>query len=159
MCSDRTIEPPLKRPRGDSVPLTKAKRRSNRSLGPLLVAHMRGRATGALSTDDIMRLTRRRVMHGTLVDANVLIDIFTEDEAWMGWPAAMLEDAAESGLLYINPIAYAEVSLAFTRIEDLDDALPRVIRRAELPWDAGFLATKVYARYWTNFPTLRVIAP
>ena len=87
-------------------------------------------------------------MAATLVDANVLLDILTEDEEWGDWSAAMLEQAAHQGALIINPIIYAEVSLGFSRIEDLDEALPaRYYRRAELPWAAGFLAAKAFVRY------------
>lgn len=98
-------------------------------------------------------------MRGTLVDANVLIDIFSQDETWLDWSAAMLEDAAGSGRLYINPIVYAEVSLLFDRIEDLDDALPPALSRAELPWEAGFLAAKVYERYRRQGGTRRSPLP
>jgi len=87
-------------------------------------------------------------MAATLVDANVLIDVLTEDEEWCDWSAAMLEQSAHQGSLVINPIIYAEVSLGFTRIEDLDEALPsRYYRRAELPWAAGFLAAKAFFQY------------
>ena len=85
-------------------------------------------------------------MSATLVDANVLIDVLTEDDEWFDWSSSMLEDAAHQGSLIINPIIYAEVSLGFTRIEDLDEALPlHYYRRAELPWAAGFLAAKAMA--------------
>ena len=87
-------------------------------------------------------------MAGTLVDSNVILDVFTEDEQWMEWSSAMLEQAAHDGMLYINPIIYAEVSLRFDRIEELDEALPPAYyRRAALPWDAGFLAAKAFAKY------------
>jgi predicted nucleic acid-binding protein len=87
-------------------------------------------------------------MTGTLVDANVLLDILTEDEEWLDWSSAMLEEAAHAGPLFINPIVYAEVSFHFTRVEDLDDALPREhYRRADLPWPAGFLAGHAYQKY------------
>ena len=87
-------------------------------------------------------------MAGTLVDSNVLLDLFTEDGDWLDWSAAMLEEAAHAGALYINPIIYAEVSVRFYRIEDLDEALPRrYFRRAELPWAAGFLAGHAYLAY------------
>lgn len=87
-------------------------------------------------------------MNGTLVDANVVLDIAAEDEAWCDWSASMLEQAANTGPLYINPIIYAEVCVNFTRIEDADDALPlSFYRRAELPWPAAFLAGRVYGAY------------
>jgi predicted nucleic acid-binding protein len=85
---------------------------------------------------------------GTLVDSNVLLDVLTEDVEWFDWSAAMLGNAADAGSLYINPIIYAEVSLRFRRIEELDEALPaEYYRRADLPWAAGFLAGHAFARY------------
>ena len=48
----------------------------------------------------------------------------------------------------ISPIVYAEVSVGFDRIEDLDDALPESeFEREALPYDAGFLAGKAYLAY------------
>lgn len=85
---------------------------------------------------------------GTLVDSNVLLDVLTEDDEWFDWSAAMIERAANAEPLYINPIIYAEVSVGFSRIEELDEALPPgYYRRADLPWAAGFLAGHAYAKY------------
>jgi predicted nucleic acid-binding protein len=85
---------------------------------------------------------------GTLVDSNVILDVFTEDADWSDWSAAMLADAARSGILVINPIIYAEVSVRFDRIEDLDDALPeRYYRRLPLPFEAAFLAGQCFMKY------------
>lgn len=83
--------------------------------------------------------------HGTLVDSNVLLDILTEDATWQDWSANALADAVETGPVYINPVIYSEVSVRFTSIEALEDALPaRDYRRESLPWAAAFLAGKVY---------------
>jgi predicted nucleic acid-binding protein len=88
---------------------------------------------------------------GTLVDSNVLLDVLTEDKTWVEWSADALANAAESGPLYINPIIYAEVSVRFTRIEDLEDALPsQDYRRTHLPWEAAFLAGKAFLSYRRN---------
>jgi hypothetical protein len=85
---------------------------------------------------------------GTLVDSSVLLDIFTEDEEWLDWSSSMLEQAAQAGPVIINPIIYAEVSVRFPRIEDLDEALPAEHwRRAPLPWAAGFLAGHAFQKY------------
>ena len=87
----------------------------------------------------------------TLVDSTVLLDILTEDPAWIGWSTEALATAAEAGPLAINPIIYAEVSVRFSRVEDLDDALPPLdFRRLALPWDAGFLAGKAFSSYRRN---------
>jgi predicted nucleic acid-binding protein len=84
-----------------------------------------------------------------LVDANVLIDIATADPVWAGWSDAALSRALDQGQrLLINPIIYAEVSVAYLRIEELDAALPEaVFGREDLPWAAGFLAGKAYLSY------------
>jgi len=85
---------------------------------------------------------------GTLVDSNVLIDLLTEDEKWLDWSAASLEECADEGALFINPIIYAEISPLFDSIEAMDDALsPDYFRRADLPWEAGFLAGMAFVRY------------
>ncbi|WP_433688768.1 type II toxin-antitoxin system VapC family toxin [Micromonospora carbonacea] len=84
----------------------------------------------------------------TLVDTNVLLDIFTDDPKWADWSGEALAAARDDGLLVINPIVYAEVSVRFARVEELDDALPATdFLREELPYPAGFLAGKAYARY------------
>ncbi len=88
---------------------------------------------------------------GTLVDSNVLLDIFTEDASWLEWSTEALAAAAEAGPLYINPIVYAEVSVRFSRIEDLEEALPPAeFRRSAIPWVAAFLAGKAFVSYRRN---------
>lgn len=83
-----------------------------------------------------------------LVDANVILDIRTEDPAWYEWSAQALAGAADQHQLAINPIIYAEVSIDADRIEDLEDELPeRDYRRLPLPYEAGFLAGKAFLRY------------
>jgi predicted nucleic acid-binding protein len=84
----------------------------------------------------------------TLVDSNVLLDVLTEDRRWMDWSSQALAEAADRGSLVINPIIYAEVSVRFTRIEDLDSALPPdEFVRSPLPWAAAFLAAKCFVAY------------
>jgi predicted nucleic acid-binding protein len=84
---------------------------------------------------------------GTLVDSNVLLDVFTDDPKWSEWSAERLADAFDRGPTLINPIVYAEVSVGFERLEDLEDALPGAIEREDLPWEAGFLAGKCFVAY------------
>ena len=87
-------------------------------------------------------------MPATLVDSNVLLDYLNEDSEWEDWSAAMIESASDSGLLAINPIIYAEVSVRFATIEALDLALPsEYFTRAGLPWNASFLAAKAFEQY------------
>jgi predicted nucleic acid-binding protein len=84
----------------------------------------------------------------TLVDSNVLLDIATEDPDWYAWSADALARAADDGRLVINAIVYAEVSIGFSAIEELDDALPPdVFARERLPYEAAFLAGKAFLTY------------
>jgi predicted nucleic acid-binding protein len=97
---------------------------------------------------------------GTLVDANVLLDVLTEGARWLPWSMSALEAAAEAGPLLINQVVYSEVSTRFSRIEDLDDALPADdYRRAMMPWEAAFLADKAYVRYRRSGGTRRSTLP
>ena len=85
---------------------------------------------------------------GVLVDSSVILDVITEDDQWLDWSSAALERAASAGRLVINPIIYAEVSIGFDAVEDLDAALPSdYFERRPLPWEAGFLAGKGFLRY------------
>ena len=88
------------------------------------------------------------MMTTTLVDSNVLLDIAYDSAEWGDWSASMIATAAQSGRVVINPLVYAEVSVGFDRIEELDAALdPNTILRRPLPWEAGFLAGKVFLQY------------
>lgn len=83
-----------------------------------------------------------------LVDSNVLLDVLTEDPQWLDWSASALERAASAARLIINPIIYAEVSVGFARIEELEAALPpEYFERRPLPWEAAFLAGKCFKQY------------
>ena len=60
----------------------------------------------------------------------------------------MLARYAESGMLVINPIIYAEISIGFERIEELEEVLPTdSFRRDPLPWEAAYLAGKCFLAY------------
>ena len=83
-----------------------------------------------------------------LVDSSIILDIVTKDETWFAWSAETLADCARSNILAVNPIIYAEVSVGFEKIEELDAALPSAyFRRLPLPWEAAFLAGKCFLDY------------
>ena len=83
-----------------------------------------------------------------LVDSNVLLDVATGDPAWASWSSDALRDVADASILVINPLIYAEVSIGFSSIEALEEALPaELYRRENLPYEAAFLAGKVFLRY------------
>jgi predicted nucleic acid-binding protein len=84
----------------------------------------------------------------TLVDANVLLDLVTDDPAWSAWSQARLEEAALGGPVAINDVVYAEISTRYARIEDLDSMLAEaMIRIAPMPRSALFLAGKAFLRH------------
>jgi len=82
-----------------------------------------------------------------LIDSNILLDILTEDPHWFEWSSAQLSLLAESRVLCINPIIYAEISIGFDQIEPLNNTLPPEIRYSPLPKEACFLAGKAFTQY------------
>jgi hypothetical protein len=59
----------------------------------------------------------------TLVDSNVLLDIFGKTPIWWEWSLARLEEASSRGPLLINDVIFAETSIRFQTIADFDAAL------------------------------------
>jgi predicted nucleic acid-binding protein len=87
-------------------------------------------------------------MTAALIDTNILLDLMTEDPVWLSWSADALGEAADRFRLVINPIIYAEVSIRFSRIEELEVALPKTMfDREPLPYEAAFLAGKAFLAY------------
>jgi predicted nucleic acid-binding protein len=95
-----------------------------------------------------------------LVDSNVLLDVMTEDASWLSWSVSAIERAADTARLVINPVIYAEASVRFTRIEELDAALPsNLFEREPIPYEAAFLAGKAYLAYRRRGGTRRSPLP
>jgi predicted nucleic acid-binding protein len=84
---------------------------------------------------------------GMIVDTNILLDIYTQDEVWEERSAAAIAAAADVTVLVINPIIYGELSVGIERIEELDQFLGADFRRDSLPWEAAFLAGKAFLAY------------
>lgn len=83
-----------------------------------------------------------------LVDTNVLIDVLEDDPQWADWSIHQLRTQAQIHPLVINPIIYAELSLAFSTFEALDAVLDKLgFALREVPRPALFLAGKAFARY------------
>ena len=84
----------------------------------------------------------------TLVDSSVVLDVVTADPTWATWSEDALAKARDEGRLVINPIVYAEVSIGFDRIEELDEAVPAGdFDREQLPYEAGYVAGKAFVAY------------
>lgn len=83
-----------------------------------------------------------------LVDTNVLVDVLEDDPAWADWSIGQLRAQAQVHELLINPVIYAELSLAFDSVEALDDAIENMrLRLTGLPRPALFLAGRAFVKY------------
>lgn len=83
-----------------------------------------------------------------LVDTNVLLDVVEDDPTWADWSQRQLDAASLRGPICINPVIYAELSMAFARIEELEAVVTDGgLEIEEIPREALFLAGKVFLRY------------
>jgi len=99
-------------------------------------------------------------MTAVLIDSNVLLDLMTEDPQWYAWSASAIEKAADRFRLVINAIVYAEISVHYSQIEELDAALPKsTLEREEIPYEAAFLAGKSFLDYKRRGGTKRSPLP
>ena len=83
-----------------------------------------------------------------LVDSNVLLDLVTDDPGWAEWSRQQLAAVALTGELAINEVVFAEVSVRFVQIEQLETLLYRIgIALVASPRLALFIAGKAFGRY------------
>lgn len=83
-----------------------------------------------------------------LVDTNVLVDIAVRDPVWLPWSRGMIARIADSEALAINPIIYAEFSVRYDNIDEVNYLLPeQEFRREGLPWAAAFAAGAAFRVY------------
>ncbi|MFZ6762229.1 type II toxin-antitoxin system VapC family toxin [Pseudoroseomonas sp. WGS1072] len=84
----------------------------------------------------------------TLIDTNILLDLATDDPRWVDWSLRQLEAAAAQGPLLINDVVYAELSVRFPGIEQVDAFVAEAGLQLEpLTRPALFLAGKVFKAY------------
>ncbi|MDD2724926.1 MAG: type II toxin-antitoxin system VapC family toxin [Methylovulum sp.] len=70
------------------------------------------------------------------------------DPQWLPWARATLTDALLHDQVFINPLIYAELSIMYQASAQLDQVLNVLgIERAELPWEAAYLAGQAFVRY------------
>lgn len=83
-----------------------------------------------------------------VVDTNVLLDVATNDPQWANWSIQQLDAAAMQGPLIINDAVYAELSVRFARVEDVDGFVEAAgLTHQALPRAALFLAAKAFQKY------------
>jgi predicted nucleic acid-binding protein len=86
---------------------------------------------------------------GIMVDANVLLDILTDDPQWRMWSAGELRSARASGQILVNPIICAEVAPAFDFDWSRIDAwlTEAAIMKVPLPFAASTVAAAAHCEY------------
>ena len=83
-----------------------------------------------------------------LVDTNVILDVVQDDPVWAGWSQGQLDAWAVREALGINAVIYAELSIPYVRIEELEDTVHTAgLRFLEIPREALFLAGKAFLAY------------
>ena len=83
-----------------------------------------------------------------LVDSCVLIDVIEMDKEWADWSQTTLDEWGRRGPVCINPVVYAELSLAFSDPVSLDKTLEIVrVEYKEIPRPALFLAARAHQAY------------
>lgn len=96
----------------------------------------------------------------TLVDTNVLLDLVTNNAVWAEWSQRQLEAAAVRGPVLINDVVYAELSVGYLRMEEVDAALALGrVETAPMPRAALFLAGKVFQQYRASGGTRTGVLP
>lgn len=95
-----------------------------------------------------------------LVDTCVLLDVVQADARWADWSQEQLEHAAEHGGLLINPVIYAEFSMWYEDLQQLDRVLADFDATfEELPREALFLAGKAFRQYRARGGTRTSVLP
>ena len=90
----------------------------------------------------------QRLAQPTHRDTNVLVDVLQDDPDWADWSIGQLRAQAQVHELAINPIIYAELSLAFVTVEALDAVVDQIrLIVADAPRPALFLAGQAFLRY------------
>ena len=93
-------------------------------------------------------------MNPVLIDSNILIDIFSDDQDWCKWSRDQMTYLSQMTHLYINPIIYSEISIGFERIEELENCLNMLpVKAVNIPKEALFLAGKAFLKYKRNSGT------
>lgn len=82
------------------------------------------------------------------VDTNVILDVVTDDIHWSPWSLRQLESASYTHQLIINDTVFAELSVGYPRIEDINDLLNDWgLHLIDTPREALFLAGKAFLQY------------
>jgi predicted nucleic acid-binding protein len=96
----------------------------------------------------------------TLVDTNVILDLAMGDERWAPWSLLQLKKASLAGPLVINDVIYAELSVRFDAIDQLDFILAGLgVRLEPIPRRALFSAARAFRLYRSRGGTRTGVLP
>lgn len=83
-----------------------------------------------------------------LLDTCVVTDLAQPESEWFEWSASTLEMLDDENTFIINPIIYAEISVGFRTIEELESVLTSLsLNIREIPREALFLGGKAFLAY------------
>jgi hypothetical protein len=89
-----------------------------------------------------------------MADSCVFLDVFSQDARWFEWSSNALSSAADAGTIVINPAIYAEISVRFARIEELEVLLSsEIFEYRNIPKEASFLAGKCFLQKGYPLPS------
>ena len=95
-----------------------------------------------------------------LIDTNVLFDLITNDPIWADWSLRQIDMQALRERLVISPVVYAELSIIFDRLEEVDAFLGSAgIEVDETPRAALFLAGRAFQTYRARGGTKTGVLP
>ncbi|MCP5410200.1 MAG: PIN domain-containing protein [Chromatiaceae bacterium] len=83
-----------------------------------------------------------------LVDSCVITDLADPESAWFEWSTETLEQLDQNHTLVINQIIYAECSIGYERIEEVEALFEHLgFTMKPIPREALFLAGKAFLQY------------
>lgn len=95
-----------------------------------------------------------------LVDTSVVLDLVMNDPIWGTWSQKALDSAGADDQFVINDIIYAEVSIGYQSIAELDIAIAALgLQIATIPKEALFRAGKAFRKYKTRAGTKTGVLP
>jgi len=95
-----------------------------------------------------------------LVDTNVLLDVLNSHPVWLHWSASQMLHLGMTERLVINPIIYAEVSITFVTLAEVEESMDKMdLTLEDLPREVAFLAGKAFVQYRRNGGTRTNVLP
>jgi predicted nucleic acid-binding protein len=83
-----------------------------------------------------------------LIDSCIVTDLADPESTWFEWSSSTLERLDPNNTMVINPIIYAECSIGFARIEEVEALFETLgFMMKAIPSEALFLAGKAFLQY------------